>query len=162
MKKSHLFILSFAFLATSAFSQSQLLEVPEVTNNYTERTQLGYVQSEDAINGMTYAYLAYLEKDLNTSNWVIYIKGEKTAGAKLDPNHSAFKRKCVEAAGTDNKYFIHGFSILPRQADARNVEFRIYVDNSGNPTELELYLVTRNADGSAKEAVSEKIKWPSA
>jgi hypothetical protein len=160
MKKSYLFILVLQLAWLISPAQDQLVDVPEVTNNYTERTQIAYAQSDDAMANMTYAYVAFVEKDLNSGEWKIIIRGHKTAGSTFNPFHSAFKRKCNEAAKKGEAYFVHGFSMKARSADSRNIEHRVYVDKAGNPTFLELYLVTRNPDGSPKEPVSTKVEWP--
>lgn len=153
-------LLFFWILSGSLIAQDQLIPLPVSNNHYTEYNQIAYVQSDDDIIPDTYAYLAYTIKDLNANTFVVYIKGLKTAGAKLDPNHSAFISKCKKAAQTSEKYFVHGFSMKARPADSRVVEFRIHVDGKGNPINLELYLVTRNADGTPKDAVSQTVPWP--
>jgi bifunctional ADP-heptose synthase (sugar kinase/adenylyltransferase) len=141
-------------------SQDQLVKVAEPLTDNIQRTQLAYIESYDAIAGFTYAYLAYLETDVNKSQSVIYISGNKTAEVKIDPNHSAFKRKCQQAALTPEGYFAHGFKISPRPSDSRNIEFRIHVNKLAQPTFVEMYVVTRKTDGTANTPVVEKIPWP--
>jgi hypothetical protein len=91
----------------------------------------------------------------------VRVRGNITSGVHLNPSHPSFKRKIQRAARKGRSYFIHGFRMKPKASDARRVENRIWFDRQGKPVELEVYLVTRKADGSARPAKSLKVKWPS-
>jgi hypothetical protein len=160
MKIKIFITLLFVAIYTISFAQDQIINVPESTNNYTQRNQIAYAQSFDAIANLMYAYVAYTEKDLNNNSMKIVISGNKTAGTTFNLTHPSFISKCNAAATKDPSYFVHGFSIKPRPADPRVIEHRVWVDKSGNPEFLEIYIVARNPDGSAKKPVSVKVDWP--
>ena len=65
-----------------------------------------------------------------------------------------------QAAADGKDYMVFGFNLQPRGDDPRLVENRLYFDDSKNPTHIEIQVVTRNADGSAREKQVEKIDWP--
>jgi tetratricopeptide (TPR) repeat protein len=144
----------------SASAGGQLLSLPEPNKPSISRKQLAYLASRDDVNGTTYAYLAYLERDSKTGRWFVKIDGKGTSGVKFDPFHSVFQRKIESAQREGKSYFVHGSRIKPRDSDARTIEHRLWFDSAGKPTFVETYLVTRNADGSAKAPKSTKVPWP--
>ncbi len=125
-----------------------------------ERAQIAYVESEDAVAGRVYAYVAYTEKNTHTGEFKVIVNGNTTSGVSFDPAQAVFKRKISEAQAKGLSYFVHGFQMKPSSTDARAVENRVWFDSSGRPTYLEIVLVTRNADGSPRPAAGAKVPWP--
>jgi hypothetical protein len=99
MEMKPAFITLFLLCAgASPLFGEQLLEVPEAPDASTVRVQLAYVESEDSIAGTTYAYLAYLERDVESGEWSAEVIGNRTGGTTFKPAHPVFTRKCREAA----------------------------------------------------------------
>lgn len=116
-----------------------------------EVEQLAYVESYDAVADKDYAYVIYRETRLDTGKWVLRIKGSVTAGMTFDPDSSALKSALKKAANHEEPYVVWGFHLQPKKSDPRRVESRILLDAEGKATALELHLITRKADHSAKE-----------
>ena len=69
-------------------------------------------------------------------------------------------RKNARSANAQGKpYFTWGAGIEPSPGDARLIEYRLH-HKDGKPTELEIALQMRKADGSAGEAKTLRVKWP--
>ncbi len=120
------------------------------SSSHTQVAQLGYVESYDSVADRDYAYVVYRETSVATGKWVIRIKGSDTAGTVFDPNSSALKRAFKKAVGHDETHVVWGFHLQPKQNDPRMVENRVVIDEDGDPTALEIHLVTRMADHSAR------------
>jgi|GEM_PF-676947 len=160
MHKRIVWMLVLLSAGLAALPGQQILDVPESPSTSILRHQLAYAESFDEVAQMDYAYLAYLERDRNSDEWSVIILGNRTGGTTYRPSHPVFARKCGEAARSGEPYWVHGFSMSPRPGDARTVEHRLYVDPLGNPTHLELFLVTRDSDGRPKEPVIARAPWP--
>jgi len=122
--------------------------------------QLAYLESFDAVVDKDYAYVVYKETRVDTGKWVIRITGTVTAGTKFDPDSSALKGALKKAANHDEPYLVWGFNLLPKGSDPRLVENRILLDSNGKPSALELHLITRKADQSAREEQVATVPWP--
>lgn len=122
--------------------------------------QLAYVESFDAVVDKDYAYVVYKETRTDSGKWVVRIKGSVTAGAVFDPDSSALKSAIKKAAGHDEPYLVWGFNLQPKEGDPRLVESRILLDSDGKPSAIEVHLVTRKADGSAREEKVVTADWP--
>ena len=125
-----------------------------------EMEQLAYVESYDAVVDKMYAFVVYKETKTANGRWVIRIKSAVTAGAVFDPDNSSFKNALRKAGAHDEKYLVWGFNLAPKDGDPRLVENRVLVDQSGNPTALEVHLITRKADGAPMEEQVATIPWP--
>lgn len=135
----------------------QLLKLPkEGTYKYE---QLGYLESHDDVVNKTYAYLAYKETSASSGDWRVRISATVTAGTMMDPKMMV--KKSEEAERSGNGHFIWGFQLKPREGsnDTRLVETRVF-QKEGKPTHVEVHLITRNADGSAKEEKVGRFDWP--
>lgn len=139
----------------------QAIHAPKSTQ-HMKIEQLAYVDSFDAVVDKDYAYVVYKETKTDTGRWVIRIKSSVTAGAAFDPCSSALKSALKKAAGHDETQVIWGFNLQPRENDPRLVENRILIDGDGRPTALEIHLVTRKADHSARDEKVVTVPWPEA
>jgi len=127
---------------------------------HIEYEQFAYLESFDAVVDKTYAFVVYKEKKVDSGKWVIRIKGSVTAGAVFDPDNGSFKNALKKAAGHEEPYIVWGFNLQSKENDPRLVENRVLIDERGKPTAMEVHLVTRKADGSAREKEVASIKWP--
>jgi hypothetical protein len=137
----------------------QIVKAPR-SSSHTEVEQLAYIESFDAVVDKTYAYVVYKEKRIESGKWVIRIKGSVTAGTVFDPDNASLKNAFKKAAGHEEPYIVWGFNLQPKDNDPRLVENRVIIDKSGKPSALELHLITRKGDGSARDEAVASIEWP--
>ncbi|MFW3146454.1 MAG: hypothetical protein ACMUIE_06550 [Thermoplasmatota archaeon] len=137
----------------------QAVYPPPSTGNRTY-TQLAYLESHDDISGRDYAFVVFKEEKVDTGKWNIQISGKNTAGGSIDPEHPSLARDLEKAERDGRDHILFGFSLTPREGDPRVVENRLYFNRKREPTRIEVHLVTRNADGSAKEEKMARIQWP--
>ena len=134
-----------------------LIEAPSSDSSCRYET-LGYLDGYDAILNGDYAFVAYRETD-SSGDWRVRIKSRQTAGAVFEP---AMMMQQARAAGAQGKpWFPWGFSFDPSPGDARQIQFRVHVQN-GRPSEIEMFMLLRKFDGSADVARSVKFPWPAA
>ena len=136
----------------------QVVHAPK-SSSHTEVAQLAYVDSFDAVVDKDYGFVVYKETKTDTGKWVIRIKGSVTAGTVLDPAATALKGAFKKAAGHDEPYIVWGFNLQPSEGDPRLVESRVMIDSDGKPSELELHLITRKADQSARDEKVVTVPW---
>jgi hypothetical protein len=134
-----------------------LIEAPTSDSNYRYET-LGYVAAYDAVLNCDYAFVAYKETD-NTGDWRVRIRSSQTAGAVFE--QVAMRSKARETSAQGKPWFQWGYSFDPTPGDARNIQFRVHVNN-GQPREIEMYVQLRKFDSSADAAQSVKFPWPTA
>ena len=137
----------------------QVVYAPK-SSSHTQVEQLAYVESFDAVVDKDYAFVVYKETKTDTGKWVLRIKGSVTAGTVLDPASSALKTAFKKAAGHDEPHVVWGFNLQPSENDPRLVENRILIDSDGKPTALELHVITRKADQSARDEKVVTVPWP--
>jgi hypothetical protein len=130
------------------------------SSSHTEVEQLGYLESFDAVVDKAYAFVVYIEKKLDSGKWVIRIKGSVTAGTVFDPDNTSFRNALKKAAAHEEPYVVWGFNLQPKESDPRLVENRVLLAESGKPSALEIHLITRKADGSARDEEVLSIEWP--
>lgn len=140
--------------------EDQIIGLPK-SSAHMDMEQLAYVSSFDAVVDKEYAYLVYKETNLDTGKWVVRIKGSVTAGTVFDPANVSLKNALKKAAAHDEAYAVWGFNLKPTDRDPRLVENRIFFDERGNPTALEVHLITRKADRSPMQEQSVRVPWPS-
>jgi hypothetical protein len=140
-------------------TNDQVVTAPKTSSSITIE-QLAYLESFDAVIDKDYAFVVYKETKTDSGKWVIRIKGLATAGAVLDPDSSAFKTAIKKAVGHDETHFVWGFNLQPKQGDPRLVENRVMLGSDGKPFALEVHLVTRKADSSAREEQIATTVWP--
>jgi hypothetical protein len=137
----------------------QVVKAPK-SSPHIEVEQLAYIESFDAVVDKTYAFVVYKETKVDSGKWVIRIKGSVTAGAVFDPDNASFKNALKKAAGHEEPYIVWGFNLQSKEGDPRLVENRVLIDQSGKPSALEIHLITRKADGSARDEDVLSIQWP--
>ncbi len=119
--------------------------------------QLLYFEQTDDAASKTYAFLAYKETDVKTGKWVVRMTGNATPGTTFDP--AQMEKQAQKAEANGKEFFVWGFNMQPKKNDSRLVETRVY-QSGGKPTRVEVHLVLRKADGSAKAEKVGKFKWP--
>jgi hypothetical protein len=135
-------------------SATRLVEAPVSDASRTYET-LGYVEAYDAVLNGDYAFVAYKETERSSGNYVVKISSKGTSGATFDP--AAMRARCREAGAKNEAYFTWGNSMTPSAGDHRHIEFRVH-QKAGAPHALELFLVTRKADGTPHEPKSVRIE----
>ena len=135
---------------TTALTAQPLIEAP-ASDSYRAYETLGYLTGYDAVLNGDYAFVAFRETDRSSGTSIVKIQSKGTSGASFDP--AAMRSRCREAGAKNEPYFTWGYSFTPSAGDPRHIEFRVHQE-AGAPRALEMYLVTRNADGSAQPAKS--------
>jgi hypothetical protein len=134
----------------------QLIETPANIPGGATYQHLAYVGAYDAVLNIDYAFVAYKETD-SSGEWRVRIKSSQTAGGVFEP---AMIKSNARSTGAQGKpWFQWGYSFDPSAADPRNIQFRVHVAN-GLPSEIEIFVQLRKADGSADAAKSVKFPWP--
>jgi hypothetical protein len=139
---------------SSTTFQGQLVEAPVSDSSRTYET-LGYVEAYDAVLNSDYAFVAYKETDRASGGYVVKINSKGTSGASFDP--VAMRNRCREAGAKNEPYFTWGYSFTPSAGDPRQIEFRVH-QKAGVPDALEIFLVTRKANGTAQEPKSLRME----
>ena len=137
-------------------NSKQLIETPANIEGGAQYEHLAYLDAYDAVLNIDYAFVAYKETDSDGS-WRVRIHSSQTAGGVFEPTMIASNARSAGAQG--KPWFQWGYSFDPSADDARNIQFRVHVAE-GSPTELEIFVQLRKADGSADEAKSVRFAWP--
>ena len=135
----------------------QLLDLP-ASDSSRKYDQLAYVDAYDAVLNCDYAFLAYKETD-SANEWRVRIRSSQTAGAVFEP--AMMKNKAREANAHGKPWFQWGYSFDPSAGDPRNIQFRVH-HRDGQPSEIEMYVCLRKADGTASPDKSVRFPWPAA
>lgn len=125
----------------------------------TQIEELGYIESYDAVVDKMYAYVAYKETKPDKGTWRLCLKGSVTSATFVDPFHSAFKSALQKAVGRDETSLSWGYGIEPKESDPRQVALQVLIAD-GKPSAVQMTLVTRKADGSAREPEVLTVDWP--
>lgn len=136
-------------------SQPQLVAPPADVPGGAAYQQLAYVDAYDAVLNCDYAFVAYKETD--SWGWRVRIKSTQTAGAVFEPD--AMKSNARSTGAQGKPWFQWGYSFDPSAGDPRCIQFRVHVAN-GQPTEIEMFVQLRKADGSADAPKSVRFAWP--
>jgi hypothetical protein len=131
-----------------------LIEAPANDGTRTYET-LAYIDAYDAVLNCDYAFVAYKETD--GSGWRVRIKSSQTAGAAFEPDIINNQARAASSQGKTSMRW--GYSFDPSPSDPRNIQFRVHVKD-GKPTDVEIRVQLRKADGTAGEAKSVKFPWP--
>jgi hypothetical protein len=137
----------------------QVVQAPK-SSSHTQVEQLAYLESFDAVVDKDYAFVVYKETKTDSGKWVMRIRGSGTPGTLLDPDSPALKGAIKKAAGHDQPHVVWGFSLQPTENDPRLVENRVLIDGEGKPSALEVHLITRKADNSARDEKLVTVDWP--
>jgi hypothetical protein len=134
---------------------NRLLETPANVPGGAQYQHLAYVDAYDAVLNCDYAFVAYKETD--SWGWRVRIKSSQTAGAVFEPD--AMKSNARSAGAQGKPWFQWGYSFDPSASDPRCIQFRVHVKD-GLPSEIEIFVQLRKADGSADAPKSVKFPWP--
>ena len=134
----------------------QLIETPASIPGGATYQHLAYVDAYDAVLNCDYAFVAYKETD-SSGAWRVRIKSSQTAGAVFEPDMMKSNARATGAQG--KPWFQWGYSFDVSASDARHIEFRVHVKD-GAPSEIEMFVQLRKADGSADTPKSVKFAWP--
>lgn len=132
-----------------------LLETPADVPGGAQYQHLAYVDAYDAVLNCDYAFVAYKETD--SWGWRVRIKSSQTAGAVFEPD--AMKSNARSTGAQGKPWFQWGYSFDPSEIDSRCIQFRVHVAN-GQPSEIEIFVQLRKADGSSDAPKSVKFPWP--
>lgn len=135
---------------------TQLIEAP-ASDNARKYETLGYVDAYDAVLNCDYAFVAYKETEKASGDWRVYIKSSQTAGGSFEP--AMMKSKAREAGAQGKPYFTWGFTFSTSASDPRQIEFRVY-QKDGQPSEVEMFVAMRKADGTGDKPKSVRFAWP--
>lgn len=129
-------------------------------------TVLGYLEERDDIASRTdaalqwYAFIIYKVTDLTKSidNFEIRIRSNWLTGTSF--SIAKANELAAEANESNSNYSTWGAPYVPTgDLDPKRVEYRLYqVD--GKPTAVEVYVVMRNADHTAKDPKTLRVDWP--
>ncbi len=139
----------------------QAIPLPKSSSSMTYE-QLGYLESFDAVVDKLYALLIYKETRVNNGKWLVRIKGSATAGSVFDPDNLSLENAIRKALAHNQDYLVWGFNLTPKENDPRLVENRLFFDENGQPTGVEIHLITRDPEGKALSEKVEKVDWPGA
>jgi hypothetical protein len=135
---------------------AKLIEAPASTPTQTVAI-LAELGAYDAILNDDYAFIAYKETDIASGEWRVRIKARHLTGVVFEPEAM---RTSARSAGAQSKpFFTWGNCIDPTSGDPRSVQYRVHVKD-GKPSEIEIFVQLRKADGSADSPTSVRFAWP--
>ena len=140
----------------SSSSAKQLIETPASIEGGAQYQHLAYIDAYDAVLNIDYAFVAYKETDSN-GDWRVRIHSSQTAGAVFEP--AMIKNNARSTGAQGKQWFQWGYSFDPSTDDARNIQFRVLVQD-GQPSEIEIFVQLRNFDGTPAAAKSLRFPWP--
>ncbi len=135
---------------------TKLIEAPASSSTQTI-TVLGELDAYDAVLNDDYAFVAYKEVDTSSGEWRVRIKARHLTGVVFEPEAMRLNARSAGAQG--KPFFTWGNCIDPSAGDPRSVQYRVHVKD-GKPSEIEIYVQLRKADGSADAAKSVRFAWP--
>jgi len=119
---------------------------------------MGYLEEKDDVLNLYYAFLVCKTTNLNTGELEMKIRSNILTGTSLTSAQALeFSEKAV---GEGKAYVIRGSPFVPEGAlDKRKIEYRLNQEN-GKPVSLEILLILRNSDRTAKPEKTLSIDWP--
>lgn len=135
---------------------TKLIDAPSNTDSQTYRV-LADLEAYDAILNDDYAFVAFRETDVSTGNWRVRIKARHLTGVVFEPEAMRLNARSAGAQGMS--FFLWGNSMDPSAGDPRSIQYRVHVQD-GSPSEIEICVQLRKADGSADAAKSVRFAWP--
>jgi len=112
------------------------------------------VESYDEVENKNYAFIVFCITDLNTGKSEVRIRSNVLTGTSLSTEKARVLAKKAQKAGTRGNPFTPAGKL-----DKRQVEYRFYQEK-GEPTAVEIFIVTRDVERKAKEPKILKIDWP--
>ncbi|MBL0869682.1 MAG: hypothetical protein IBJ18_03800 [Phycisphaerales bacterium] len=135
---------------------TKLIEAPTSSGSHTI-TVLAELDAYDAVLNDDYAFVAYKEIDTSGGEWRVRIKARHLTGVVFE--HEAMRLNARSAGAQGKPFFTWGNCIDPSAGDPRSVQYRVHVKD-GKPSEIEIFVQLRKADGSADAAKSVRFAWP--
>ncbi len=149
--------------AGAAPEAKQLVKPPNNTPaSPVEYKQLGYIASRDNIASKDYAFVIFTDTNKRTGKVNIRVAAKGARSFVIDPDAKRL-RTSISKAAVENKvkYCLVGDQIRPSDQDVRMLESRVYFDRKSlQPTQFEVVVRTRDANGKAKKQESFKCDWP--
>lgn len=134
----------------------QLIEAPSSDSSFEYKT-LAYIDAYDEVLDCDYAFVAYREESRGSGEWRVRIRSSQTAGAVFEPDMIHSNARAAHAQG--KPWFQWGYSFDPSAGDPRSIQFRVHVE-AGKPSEIEMCVRLRKADGQPAEPRSIRFPWP--
>lgn len=135
---------------------TSLIEAP-ASDASTQIDTLGSLEAYDAVLNDDYAFVAYKETEKGSGAWRVRIMARHLTGVVFEPEAMRLQARAAGAQG--KPFFTWGNGIDPSAGDARSLQYRVHVKD-GKPSQIEIALQLRKADGSADAPVSLKFAWP--
>lgn len=135
---------------------TKLIEAPASTPSQDVKV-LAELDAFDAVLNDDYAFVAYKETDKSTGEGRVRIRARHLTGVVFEPEAMRLNARSTGAQG--KPFFDWGNGIDPSQGDPRSVQYRVYVKD-GKPSEIEIAVQFRKADGTADAPKSAKFAWP--
>ena len=116
--------------------------------------ELGKIESSDEMNDRVYKFQIVHDDARNR----VTVKASPVTGTYVDKNNV---RNILKKIDDDKGYALWGAPYSKAGADdPREVEYRVHFDKDDVATDLEVYVVTLNRRGEAKDPQSLKVKLP--
>jgi hypothetical protein len=135
-----------------------LIEAPQ-SDATLQIDVLGSIDAYDAVLNDDYAFVIYKETEKGSGAWRVRIRARHLTGVVFEPEAMRMQARGTGAQG--KPYFTWGNGIDPSAGDARSLQYRVHVKD-GKPSQIEIALTLRKADGSADSPVSLSVPWPAA
>lgn len=135
---------------------SKLIELPESTPTQTI-SLLAQLDAYDAVLNDDYAFIAFKESDTSSGDWRVRIKARHLTGVVFEPE--AMLRNARSTGAQGKPFFTWGNTMEPSAGDPRSIQYRVHV-KEGKPSEIEILVQLRKADGSADAPKSVRFAWP--
>ena len=135
---------------------TKLIDAPSNADSQTYHV-LAELEAYDAILNDDYAFIAFRETDTSSGAWRVRIKARHLTGVVFEPEAMRLNARSAGAQG--KPFFLWGNSMDPSAGDPRSIQYRVRVKD-GAPSEIEICVQLRKADGSADAAKSVRFAWP--
>jgi hypothetical protein len=135
---------------------TKLIDAPSSTDSQTYHV-LAELEAYDAILNDDYAFIAFRETDTSSGGWRVRIKARHLTGVVFEPEAMRLNARSAGAQG--KPFFIWGNSMDPSTGDPRSIQYRVHVKDNA-PSEIEICVQLRKADGVADVAKSVRFPWP--
>jgi hypothetical protein len=136
---------------------TKLIEAPVSTPSQSIAV-LAELEAYDAVLNDDYAFVAYKESDIASGEWRVRVKARHLTGAVFEPEAMRLNARSTGAQG--KPFFTWGNTMDPSAGDPRSIQYRVHVKD-GKPSEVEILVQMRKADGSADAPKSARFAWPS-
>jgi hypothetical protein len=137
---------------------TKLIEAPSSTLSQDIKV-LAEIEAYDAVLNDDYAFVAFKETDKSSGDWRVRVKARHISGVVFEPEAMRLNARSAGAQG--KPFFTWGNGIDATAGDARCVQYRVHVKD-GKPSEIEIFVQLRRADGTADAPKSVQFAWPQA